>query len=98
MKTRPLNVVAGVRDQLGRSVYAAAWTAGVVSRGLVGRNAAALPRGQRMVAGRLSLAAPGNRRSGCRASAAGGSPEKDRSMLTGSVYLLLLRRVLLMLS
>jgi hypothetical protein len=53
MKTRPLDVVAGVRDQLGRSVYSAAWTAGVMSRGLVGRNAAALPRGRRMVAGPL---------------------------------------------
>jgi hypothetical protein len=38
-----------------------------------------LPRGRRIVAERLSLAAPGDRRSGCRASAAGGGPEKDRS-------------------
>jgi hypothetical protein len=51
-----------------------------------------LPRGRRIVAGRLSLAAPGDRRSGCRASAAGGGPEKDRSGM-----LLALRRVLLML-
>jgi hypothetical protein len=43
-----------------------------------------LPRGRRVVAGRLSLVAPGDRRSGCRASAAGGGPEKDRSgMLPG---------------
>jgi hypothetical protein len=43
-----------------------------------------LPGGRRIVAGRLSLAAPGDRRIGCWASAAGGGPEKDCSgMLPG---------------
>jgi hypothetical protein len=70
---------------------------GYLDRCLVGGSTAGLPRGRRIAAGRLSLAAPGDRCNGCRASVAGGSPEEDRSMLTGSVYLLLLtlRRVLL---
>jgi hypothetical protein len=57
---------------------------GYLARCLVGESTAGLPRGRRIAAGRLSLAAPGDRRSGCRASAAGDGPEKDRSgMLTG---------------
>jgi hypothetical protein len=54
---------------IGSAIWITAWTAGVACRCLVGGSTAGLPRG---------------RRSCCRASAAGGGPEKDRSgMLPG---------------
>jgi hypothetical protein len=47
------------------AIWITAWTAGVACRCLVGGSTAGLPRGRRIAAGRLSLAVPGDRRSGC---------------------------------
>jgi hypothetical protein len=98
MKTGPLDVarplVCVITWRLSASLLdGLRWSSGglVLCRlGYLDRCLAGLPKGQRIAAGRLSLAEPGDQRSG--------GPEKDRSgMLTGSVYLLLLalRRVLL---